>query len=204
MLLQRWPSSPDCQQKAVFISLLCAEALNCAWDPGTGQLDLCNEAHHTHACTHYHTHTHTAAVVRSRAAEFITAIYYPLLYQRNVIPRCVSDACAALPLWSIIGRWQRWSRGCWWMSVPGPAVITPSIECSCETLPTKWPRSTNMAPVARSERFTCDDQHRVLDTFICCSHVFGHNHHEQSCCSDSSASSQQSAQMKSIYTWYES
>lgn len=35
------------------------------------------------------------------AAEFITAIYYLPVYQRNVIPLRVSDAWAALPLLSI-------------------------------------------------------------------------------------------------------
>ena len=80
--------------------MLCAEALNCVWDTGTDQLDMCNEAHHTNACTHTHTHTNTA-VARSGAAEFITTIYYLLLYQRNVIPLSASDAphCHYGPLW---------------------------------------------------------------------------------------------------------
>lgn len=47
-----------------------------AWTPRPGQLDLlCNEAHLTHARTH------------TSPAEFITALHYPLLYRRNVIPR---------------------------------------------------------------------------------------------------------------------
>ena len=82
--------------------------------------------------THTHTHTHTAAVVRSRAAEFITAIYYLLLYQRNVIPRRVSDACIHTAImvhyWEVTEMEKRVL-----MDVgAGPAVITPSIEWSAQ------------------------------------------------------------------------
>lgn len=60
--------------------------------------------------THMHAHTHTrsmmqarsGAAVRSRAAEFITAIYYPRPYQGKVISRRLCDASAAPPLWSIM------------------------------------------------------------------------------------------------------
>lgn len=55
-----------------------------------------------------HTHTRSmmqarsGAAVRSRAAEFITAIYYPRPYQGKVISRRLCDASAAPPLWSIM------------------------------------------------------------------------------------------------------
>lgn len=125
MLLQRWPSSPDCQQNAVSS----ARFVPRHWTvPGT--LGQANWTCVMKLITHMHAHTHAAAVVRSSTAEFITAIYYHLLYQRNVICLCVSDACVTLSLWSIIGRWQRWSGGCWWILVLGPAVITPSFEWS--------------------------------------------------------------------------
>lgn len=86
MLLQRWPSSPDCQQKAVSS----ARFVPRHWTvPGTlGRANwTCVMKLITHVHAHTLTHTHTA-VIRSRAAEFITPIYYVLLYQRNAIPPC--------------------------------------------------------------------------------------------------------------------
>ncbi len=173
MLLQRWPTSSDCQQKAVSS----ARFVPRHWTvPGTlGQANwtcVMKLITHMHAHMNTHTHTHTTAVVGSRAAEFISAIYYLLLYQRNVIPRRVCDACATLPLWAIIGRWQRWSRGCWWMSVVGRLSLLHLLSGVCETLPTKWPRSTNMAPIARSKWFTSDGRHKMFNTFICRLRVF--------------------------------
>lgn len=74
---------------------------------------------------------------------------------------------------------------------------------SGETLPTKWPRSPNMAPAARSKWFTSDDGHKMLTTFICCVRVFRiprvATQSKQSDCTG--ASSQQSVWVN-IYTWH--
>lgn len=51
--------------------------------------------------------------------------------------------------------------------------LTRLSNTVCETLPTKWPRSTNMAPAARSKWFTSDDRYKMFNTFIFCLRVFG-------------------------------
>ena len=153
---------------------------------------------------HAHTHTHTRRCCRQVQG---SRIYNSHLLPSPLSKKCDSSVCfwcmcrtaIMVHYWEVTETEQRVL-----MDVgagPGCHYSVYWVE-RARHFPQNGRGSTNMAPVARSERFTCDDRHRALDTFICCSHVFGHNRHEQSCCSDSSASSQQSGRMKSIYTWY--
>lgn len=205
MLLQRWPSSPDCQQKAVSS----ARFVPRHWTvPGTlGQANwtcVMKLITHMHAHTsHTHTHRCCRQVRGSR-------IYNSYLLPSPLSKKCDSSACfwcmhrtaIMVHYWEVTEMEQRVL-----IDVGAGAGCHYSIYWaeSGETLPTKWPRSTNMAPAARSKWFTSDDRHKMLNTFICCVRVFGiprvATQSKQSDCSDTSASSRQSVWMN-IYTWH--
>lgn len=53
------------------------------------------------------------------------------------------------------------------MSVPDRLSLLRLSSGVRETLPTKWPRSTNMAPIATSKCCASDDRHKPLNTFVC-------------------------------------
>lgn len=76
------------------------------------------------------------------------------IYNSHLLPSALSEKWdSSLRFWCChygsLWKWQRWSRGCWWMLVQGPlSLFCPSSRVR-EALPTKWPRTNNMAPTAR-------------------------------------------------------
>lgn len=104
---------------------------------------------------HAHTHTHTAAAIRSRAAGFITAVYFLLLYEGNVIPLLLL-LHISLHHGEGDGDGAEGVDGC-------PLSLLPLLSGERESPPTKWPRSPNMAPTAGSGQCTSEDGHEVFN-----------------------------------------
>lgn len=92
---------------------------------------MCNEANHTH--THVYTHTHRVLSSESVFwAEFITPIYYVLLYLRNVIPRCISEVVIMVHYGEVTEMEQKALMD---FGAGAPLSLPRFIECSLRDTP---------------------------------------------------------------------
>lgn len=162
ILIQRWPSSLSVSRRQPPPACFVPRHWTVPWILGQA-----NWTSVMKLITHMHAHSSTQCCHQCQVSQ----IYGNHLLLPPLSKKC--DSCGFFwcmrhaPLCSIIGKWQRWTRGHWLMLVT--LSLLSLLRRVCETIPTKWPQSTNMAPVSMSW-FTSDNQHKMFIMLDCCQH----------------------------------